>query len=148
MNTKEKLTAAMRDAMKSGDDLKKTTLRMALAAINNLEIDKREEVDEPTVMSLLQKEVKSRREAIAEAKTAGRDDLIELAETEISFLEVFLPQSLSEDELRGLVQEAIAETGASSPREMGNVMKILMPRIQGRADGKLVSGIVRDALQG
>ena len=148
MSTKEKLTSAMKDAMKAGDDLKKTTLRLALAAIKNLEIDTRETLDEPTILGLLQKEVKSRREAIADATTAGRADLIETAEAEIAVLEAFLPNPLDEAELRTLVQEAIAEVGAASLREMGNVMKVLMPKTQGRADGKVVSGIVRELLQG
>ena len=148
MSIKEKLLTATKDAMKAGDVLKRTTLRMALAAIKNLEIETREELGDPAALALLQKEVKSRREAIADAKTAGRDDLIEQAEAEILILEAFLPQPLTEEELRAIVQEAIAETGASSPREMGNVMKALMPRVQGRADGKTVSGIVRDLLQG
>ena len=138
----------MKEAMKSGDVLKRTTLRMALAAIKNREIDERAELDEPAVLALLQKEVKSRREAIVDAKSAGRDDLIEQAEAEIEILDAFLPKQLTEDEIRSLVQEAISETGAASMREMGNVMKALMPRVQGRADGKLVSGIVRELLQG
>lgn len=148
MDIKEQLTSAMRDAMKSGDDLKRTTLRMALAAIKNLEIDSRETVDEPAVLSLLQKEVKSRREAIADAQTAGRPDLVEQAEAEIAILEVFLPKPLSEAEIRAFVQAAITETGATSPREMGNVMKSLTPHVQGKADMKVVSGIVRALLQG
>ena len=148
MNIKEQLTSAMRDAMKSGDDLKRTTLRMALAAIKNLEIDSREAVDEAAALSLLQKEVKSRREAIVDAQAAGRPDLIEQAEAEIAILEVFLPKPLGEAEIRAIVEAAISETGATSPREMGNVMKALTPHVQGKADMKVVSGIVRALLQG
>ncbi len=148
MDIKDKLSSAIKDAMRSGDDLKKTTLRMALAAIKNQEIDSRAALDEPAVLAVLQKEVKSRREAISDAQSAGREDLVQQAEAEIAFLEAFLPQPLSESELRKIVQEAIAEAGASSPREMGNVMKVLMPRVQGRADGKQVSAMVRELLQG
>lgn len=148
MDIKAQLTSAMKDAMKSGDDLKRTTLRMALAAIKNLEIDSRSAADEPAILGLLQKEVKSRRESIADAQTAGRADLIEQAEAEIAVLEAFLPKPLSVSEIRAFVQAAIVETGASSPREMGNVMKALTPHVQGKADMKIVSGIVREFLQG
>ena len=146
MELKDRLTADLRDAMRAGDDLKKTTLRMALAAIKNSEIDGRKTLDEPGVVALIQKEIKNRRESIADADKAGRPDLAAGAEAEIAILEAYLPQQLSESELRGLVQAAIAETGASSARQMGDVMKALMPRVQGRADGKQVSAIVRELL--
>lgn len=148
METKEKLSSALKDAMKSGDDVRRNTLRMVMAAIKNIEIDTREPIGEPQVLTVLQKEVKSRREAIADAEAAGRQDLIDAAQNEIGILESFLPQQLDESELRQIVQEAIAETGAESPRQMGDVMKVVMPRVQGRADGKTVSTIVRALLQG
>lgn len=148
MNTKEKLYAAFKDAMKKGEDLKKTTLRMALAAIKNAEIDAREPVDESRVLAILQKEVKARREAIADARKASRPDLVAEAESEIDVLQAFLPRPLGEDELEALVRAAIEETGADTMRQMGEVMKLLMPRVQGRADGKQVSGMVRRILQG
>lgn len=146
MDTKEKLNQALKTAIREGDQLRKSVLRMALAAIKNAEIDKRTELDTPSMLAILQKEVKSRRETIEGAQQAGRDDLIETAQSEIAILESFLPQPLTPEELDILVKEAIAEVGASSPREMGLVMKSLMPKVQGRADGKEVSQAVRQAL--
>lgn len=146
MNTKEKLTETLKEAMRAKDDIRKRTVRLALAAIKNLEIDTRAEVDESAVLAILQKEVKSRRETIDGAQRAGRDDLITEAEAEIAILEAFLPQPLTPDELKKLAQDAIAEAGATSPREMGKVMQLLIPRVQGRADGKETSQIVRTLL--
>jgi uncharacterized protein YqeY len=148
MELKEQLTADMRGAMKSGDDLKRTTLRMALAAIKNAEIDSRKELEPAEVLAIVQKEVKNRRESIVDAEAANRPDLVEGAEAEIAILEHYLPAGLSEDELRDMVRAAIAESGADSPRGMGEVMKVLMPRVQGRADGKQVSAVVRELLGG
>ena len=146
MELKTQLTEALRDAMRAGDELRKRTLRMTLAAIKNAEIDRQTTLDEPAILAILQKEVKSRHETIEGAQQAQRPDLIAEAEAEIAVLEAFLPQPLSEQELETLVRKAIAEAGASSPREMGNVMKILMPQVQGRADGKVVSQLVRQLL--
>ena len=146
MSTKEKLTQTLKEAMRAKDVVVKRTVRLALAAIKNLEIDTRAEVDEPAVLAILQKEVKSRRETIDGAQRAGRDDLIAEAEAEIAILEAFLPQPLTPDELEKLAQDAIAEAGATSPREMGKVMQLLIPRVQGRADGKETSQIVRTLL--
>ncbi len=148
MDLKDRLTADLRDAMKAGDDLKKMTLRMALAAIKNTEIDTRKPLEEPAVLTLIQKEVKNRRESIADAETAHRPDLVAGAEAEIAILEAYLPQQLSEEDLRTLARAAIAESGVDSPRGMGEVMKVLMPRVQGRADGKQVSAVVRELLGG
>ena len=148
MDLKDRLTADLRDAMKAGDNLKKMTLRMALAAIKNAEIDARAPLAEPAALALIQKEVKNRRESITDAETANRPDLVAGAQAEIEILEAYLPQQLSEAELRTLVREAIDESGAASAREMGEVMKVLMPRVQGRADGKQVSAIVRELLGG
>jgi len=146
MSTKEKLTQTLKDALRAKDVVVKRTVRLALAAIKNLEIDTKAEVDEPAVLAILQKEVKSRRETIDGAQRAGRDDLIAEAEAEIAVLEAFLPQPLTPDELEKLAQDAIAEAGATSPREMGKVMQLLIPRVQGRADGKETSQIVRTLL--
>lgn len=148
MNTKEKLNQALKDAMRSGNDLRKRTLRLALAAIKNAEIERKGDLEDERVLAILQKEVKARRETIEGAQQAGRTDMVEEAEAEIAILEEFLPQPLTRQELEALVQEAIAEVGATSPREMGNVMKVLMPKVQGRADGKEVSAMVRALLGG
>jgi uncharacterized protein YqeY len=143
MNTKEKLSEALKDAMRSRDELRKRTVRMALAAIKNAEIDKNAPLDEPAMLAILQKEVKSRYETIEGAERARREDLITEAQNEIAVLEEFLPQPLSAEELEEIVKAAIAEVGATSPREMGKVMQAVMPKVQGRADGKEVNQIVR-----
>jgi uncharacterized protein YqeY len=144
---KTQLNDSMKDAMKSGDEVRKRTVRMALAAVKQAEVDKRIELDDAAVMALLQKEVKNRREALEEAKRANRTDLIEANEAEINILQSFLPKAMPAEELRALVQAAIAETGAASPTDMGKVMKTVMPKVAGRAPNDMVSATVRELLQ-
>jgi uncharacterized protein YqeY len=146
MNLKNQLREALTEALKSGETQRKTTLRMALASIKNAEVEAREDLGEDLVLNLLQKEVKARQETIEGAKKADRPDLIEKAEQEIKILNEFLPQQLSADELKVIVQEAIQESGASSMAEIGKVMGALMPKIRGKADGKLANQIVRELL--
>lgn len=146
MDTKTKLNDAVKEAMKSGDEVRKRTLRMALAAVKQAEVDKRIELDELAVTALVQKEVKTRREALEEAKKAGREDLIAANEAEIKALEEFLPKAMPAEELRALVQAAIAETGASAPSDMGKVMKVVMPKAAGRAPNDAISAMVRELL--
>ena len=148
MDIKTQLNEAMKDAMRSGDVVRKTTVRMALAAIKQVEVDKRTELDDLAVIALLQKEIKNRKEAIEEAKTAGRDDLIGENEAEIAVLEVFLPEAMSPDELREIVKASIAETGASAPADMGKVMKVALPKVAGRVPGGEVSALVKELLTG
>jgi len=147
MDTKLKLENALKDAMRAGDEIKKRTVRMALAAIKQAEIDRQVSLDEAAVLAILQKEIKMRREALEEARQADRPDLVAEAEAEIAVVNAFLPQALSADELKALAEAAIAEAGAASPSDMGKVMKLLMPRIQGRAPGDQVSQVVRQLLQ-
>jgi uncharacterized protein YqeY len=147
MVRKEDLQSELQDAIRSGDSLKKDTLRLALSAIKLVEVEKRGPLDEGGILSVLQKEAKVRHESIEEAKIAGREDLLDDLHASLRIIESYLPQPLTEEEVIQLAQEAISETGAESPKEMGQVMKVLMPRIQGRADGKMVSGIVRSLLQ-
>ena len=146
MTTKTELENALKDAMRSGDEVRKRTLRMALSAIRLIEIDKGGPVDENTLMAVLQKEVKSRQETIEEAQRANRPDLVADTQAEIIVLQSFMPQQLSSEELETLARQVIVEVGASSPREMGQVMKVLMPRLQGRATGDQASQIVRKLL--
>jgi uncharacterized protein YqeY len=148
MDIKTQLNEATKDAMRSGDTLRKNTLRMALAAVKQAEVDKQTELDDLAVIALLQKEIKNRKEAIEEAKKAGREDLISDNKAEISLLEEFLPESLSADELREIVQAAIAETGAASMADMGKVMKVALPKVAGRAPGGEVSAMVKELLTG
>lgn len=148
MDIKTQLNESVKDAMKSGDEVRKRTLRMALAAIKQVEVDKRATLEDAAVISILQKEIKNRREALEEAKKANRPDLIAGNEAEIRVLEVFLPQAMPAEELRALVQAVIAEAGAAAPGDMGKVMKVVMPKVAGRAPNDLVSSIVRELLAG
>jgi uncharacterized protein YqeY len=146
MSTKEKLNEAMKEAMKSGDEVRKRTVRMVLAAVKQVEVDKRAELDDMAVTALIQKEVKTRREALEEAKKANREDLAAANEAEIKVLEEFLPKAMPAEELRSLVQAAIAETGAAAPSDMGKVMKVVMPKVAGRAPNDMISAVVKELL--
>lgn len=146
MDTKTQLNQTLKDAMKSGDETRKRTVRMVLAAIKQIEVDKRIELDEAAVLAILQKEVKTRRESLEEAKKAAREDLAVASQAEIDILNAFLPQAMSAEELRELARQAIAETGASSPADMGKVMKAIMPKIAGRTPGDQVSAAIRELL--
>ena len=147
MSIKTQLNESMKDALKSGDEVRKRTVRMALAAVKQAEVDKRIELDDTAVMNLLQKEIKNRRESLEEAKKANRADLVEANEAEINVLQAFLPEAMPAEELRALVLDAIAETGAASPADMGKVMKVVMPKVAGRAPNDMVSATVRELLQ-
>ncbi len=147
MSIKSQLNESMKDAMRSGDEVRKRTVRMALAAVKQAEVDKRVELDDMAVINLLQKEVKNRRESLEEARKANRPDLVEANEAEIRVLEAFLPKSMPEEDLRALVQAAITETNAASPADMGKVMKIVMTKVAGRAPNDRVSATVRELLQ-
>lgn len=148
MSIKNDLQQALKEALKSGQNLRKTTLRLALASIKNAEVEARGELEDDLVLNLLQKEVKARQETIEGAMQAKRPDLISKAEEEIAVLSEFLPQPLSQEELRALVEQAIAESGASSMADLGRVMGVLMPLIRGKADGKEANQIVRELLGG
>ena len=147
MDIKTQLNESVKDAMKNGDDVRKRTLRMVLAAIKQAEVDKREEIDEMAVLGLIQKEVKNRRESIADAEKAKRPDLIAENEEEIKVLEAFLPKAMPDEELKSIVEAAIAETGAASMADMGKVMKIVMGKVAGRAPNDKISNAVREMLQ-
>lgn len=147
MNIKTQINESVKDAMKSGDEVRKRTLRMVLAAVKQTEVDKRVELDDMAVIGLIQKEVKNRRESIEDAEKADRPDLIAENEEEIKVLEVFLPKAMPEEELRAIVEAAITETGAASPADMGKVMKIVMGKVAGRAPNDKISSTVRELLQ-
>jgi len=132
--------------MRSGDEVRKRTVRMVIAAIKQSEVDKQTTLDDVAVVGLIQKEIKNRREAVEEAKKAERADLVGDNEAEIKVLEKFLPEAMPVEELRLLVQAAITETDAASPSDMGKVMKIVMAKVAGRAPGDMVSQTVRELL--
>ena len=146
MTIQTQIESALKEAMKAKDDLRKRTLRMALSSIRLAEIDKGSHLDDQAVTSILQKEVKTRQEAIEEAQRAHRPDLEADSQAEIAVLEGYLPRQLFPQELEQLARLVIGEVGASSLREMGQVMKVLMPRLQGRATGEQASQVVRRLL--
>jgi uncharacterized protein YqeY len=133
--------------MKAGDDVRRRTIRMVLAAIRQLEIDKQVKLDEISVIGVIQKEIKTRNDAVEEARGANRLDIVSATEAEVAVLQGYLPQALSSEELNALVEIAIAETGAISPADMGKVMKLVMPRVAGRASGSQISAVVHQSLQ-
>lgn len=146
MDTQKQIEKDFKDALRAGDEQRKSTLRMVLSAIKLVEVDKGGPLEEGEVLVILQKEIKSRRESIADAEKAGRSAMISDLEAEISILEGYLPQALSQEEIEALAKEAIAIEGAASMQDMGKVMKVLMPKVQGRADGSQVSKTVRQLL--
>lgn len=146
MTLRERLQTETTAAMRSGDTLRRDVLRMAQNAIYNAEKAKRQPLSEDEVLTLVTREVKTRRESVEAFRAGGREDLASKEEAEIAILNEFLPQGLSEHEIRALVDEAVAATGATSPRDLGKVMGWLSPRTRNRADGKVVSGIVAQAL--
>lgn len=147
MTIEERLTEAMKTAMKAKDSLRLGAIRMARTALKNAAIEAKGELDDAATVKVLSTLVKQRREA-ADAYRATRPELAAKEEQELAVLQEFLPAQLDEAELVGLVDVAIAEAGASSSRDMGAVMKLLTPRTTGRADGKLVSQLVRSRLGG
>ena len=147
METKAQLEIALKEAMKAGDNVRKRTVRMVLAAVRQVEIDRQVKLDEAAVLAIIQKEIKTRKVAVEEARGANRPDIVAATDAEIVVLQAYLPQAVSADELNALVVEAIAEAGATSPADMGKVMKLLLPRLAGRAPGDQVSAAVRQLLQ-
>lgn len=145
-NLKVELRTALKDAMKAGDKDRRNAIRLLQSAVKQAEIDRRAELDNDAVMSILQKEAKKRREAIAELERAGRRRDAAGEKFELAVIEDFLPRQLTAAELKPIVQAAITETGAVSMKQMGQVMKIVMPKVSGLADGKQVSAIVRELL--
>jgi uncharacterized protein YqeY len=133
--------------MRSGDAVRKNTIRMALSGFKLAEIERGGTLDENAQMALIQKEIKVRQEALEDARKTSRADLIEKAVAEIRVLEEFLPQQLTPAELQTIVAAAIHEIGAKSPADMGKVMKMVMPQVQGRAAGDQISRVVRELLQ-
>lgn len=148
MSLKEQLTEDMKQAMKAKEagKLRLSVIRMVRSAIKNVEIDSKKELSEEGVLDIVSKEVKMRRDSMEEFKKANRQDLVDQLEQEIAILLPYLPQQLTEAEVRALVSEAVATSGATSPKDMGKVMALLMPNVKGRADGKLVNSIVRELL--
>jgi uncharacterized protein YqeY len=148
MSLKEQLTADMKEAMKNKEKERLAVIRMVRGAIRQQEIDGQKELGEEDVIAVISKEVKMRRDSIEEFQKGGREDLVEKTQAEIDVLLPYLPAQLSEDEVRELVKAAVEQTGAATPKDMGKVMGVLMPKVKGRADGKMVNTIVKSFLQG
>lgn len=141
-----KIQAALKDAMLNKDNMRRDVLRMAQSAFKQVEVDERRTLTAEDAVAVLQREVKTRREAIDEARKAGRDETVAFEEERLAVLESFLPRQLSRAEISALAQEAISQSGATSAKEMGKVMSLLMPKVKGVADGKLVNEVVRELL--
>ena len=148
MSLKEQLTSDMKEAMKAHDKDRLAVIRMVRGAIRQQEIDGKKELNDDDVIAVISKEVKMRKDSIDEFSKGGRDDLVAKTQAEIKVLMPYLPQQLSEAEVKALVEEAVAATKAATPKDMGKVMGVLMPKVKGRADGKIVNTIVRSMLQG
>lgn len=148
MVTREELEKQLKEAMRASDEPRKRTLRMILAAVKLAEVEKRGALDEAAMLSILQREVKTRQESLADAERAGRAEMAQDVRTELEIVQSYLPAAMPADELEALVRQAIAEVAASAPADVGKVMKALMPRIQGRADGREVNQVVRRLLGG
>lgn len=144
---KEQLQNDLKDAMRAQDAKKKDVLRFFSAAIKQVEIDTREPATDDKVMSILQTELKKRRDSLEEVNKAGRPEMAESLTYEISVLAAYLPVQLTDDELAAEVAKAVAESGATTPKEMGAVMKMLMPRVKDRATGKAIQDAVQAALK-
>lgn len=145
-NAKAVLLSALKDAMKNKDNDRRNVIRLVQSAIKQVEIDEQKELSDDEVMDILQKEAKKRRESIVELTNAGRSDSAEVEQNELDIIEEFLPKRLTDDELRPIVQDAVNQVGATSMKEMGQIMKIVMPQIEGRADGRQVNIIVKELL--
>lgn len=147
MSLQEKLQEDLKAAMKSRDSRRLSVIRLAKAAIKNTEIAKKKELGDDEVLEVLNREVKQRRDAIPEFQKGNRPDLVENLEAEIAILMEYLPQQMSEEEIRQVAKEAVAAVGARDARDMGKVMGALMPKVKGKADGRLVNQVVKELLQ-
>ena len=141
-----KLQEEMKAAMKSGDKEKLSTIRMLISEIKKVQIDSKKELSDEEIISILQKYIKQRKEAYTQYEQAGRKDLAEKELKEIEIVQQFLPPPLSEEELIKIVEETIQEVGASSIKDMGKVVKAVMDKVKGRAEGSLISKIVKEKL--
>ena len=146
MSLKEQLKQDTIAASKAGDSKKRDVLRMLQAAVKQIEIDDRVTLDDAGVLQVLTKQAKQRRESLDEYTKAGRDDLAEQEKYELEIIQTYLPQMMSREEIEVLANQAIADTGASSAKDMGRVMGELMPQVKGKADGRLVNEVVRALL--
>lgn len=143
---KQRIQADMKSAMKNKEKKLLLTIRTILAAIKQIEVDERIELDETRTLAVLDKMVKQRRESIKQFGEAGRDELVAVEEAEIEIIQKYLPEALSDDEINQIIKDAIAESGAASMKEMGKVMGLVKPKVQGRADMGSISTAIKGLL--
>lgn len=148
MSLTENLNTAMKEAMKAKDSLRLSAIRLIRSAIKNREIEERRELDDQGVIAVLSTLAKQRRDSVDAYRQSNREDLAEKEEKELAVIQEFLPRPLTEDEIRTLIDEAVAESGASGMKDMGKVMKSVTAKTTGRADGRLVSELVKARLSG
>ena len=146
MSLKDRITQDVKDAMRARDKPRLATLRLITAAIKQREVDERVELDDTQVTLVLDKMVKQRRESIVQFEKAGRDDLIAIENSELEIITPYLPEQLGEDEINALIDTALEQTGATSIKDMGKVMGLLKPKLQGKADMGAVSALIRSRL--
>lgn len=147
MSLKDQLAVDLKTAMKQKELTRKNVITMIRSSVKQIEVDERKEISDDDVLKIIKKQVKQRKDSLEAFQNGGRDDLVDQTKEEIALLEAYLPTPLSEEELCQLVQKAIDKTGASTMKEMGAVMTMVMADSGGKADGKLVSQMVRQKLQ-
>jgi uncharacterized protein len=146
MSLKQQITDDMKNAMRAKDSTRLGAIRLLLAAMKQREVDERIELDDAAVVAIVEKLLKQRKDSFSQYQAAGRQDLADQEAFEIEVLTAYMPQQLAAEEVAALVRQAVAETGATSPRDMGKVMAWLKPKLAGRADMNAVSGLVKGAL--
>jgi uncharacterized protein YqeY len=146
MSLKQQITEDMKAAMRAKETARLGTIRLLTAAIKQKEVDERIEVTDAHILSIIEKMIKQRKDSISQFEAGGRQDLADIEKAELVILSAYMPASLSEAEIRAEVTAAVAATGASGPQDMGKVMAVLKPKLAGRADMTMVSGIVKTAL--
>ena len=146
MNLEERLVEEMKQAMKSNNKLKLSTIRMIRSALKNKEIDLRKKLENEDIVKVIQAMMRKGEESVEQFETGGRMDLVEKEKSEIEIMKSFLPKPLSQEEILEIIDQSIQETQASSLKDMGKVMKSVMPKIGGKADGKLINQLVKERL--
>ena len=146
MSLKDKISDDLKQALKEGDDVRKRTLRLLLAAVHNAEIEKGGPLDDSGALAVIAKQAKQRRESAEEFRKGGRQDLVEREEAEAVVLQAYLPAAMSREEIAAAARKVIAEVGAQGPRDVGKVMPILVKQLAGRAEGSEISAVVRELL--
>ena len=146
MSLKDKISDDLKQALKEGDDVRKRTLRLLLAAVHNAEIEKGGPLDDSGVLAVIAKQAKQRRESAEEFRKGGRQDLVEREEAEAAVLQAYLPSAMSREEIAAAARKVIAEVGAQGPRDVGKVMPVLVKQLAGRAEGSEISAVVRELL--